>query len=106
MNYFIETLLGVFTIDKGEIRVLLMKRKTDPYKGYWCLPGDLLKEETLDDNIKMITNNLGIPSLYLKQTKSPQYSAVLTSIFHNKTRSKSTAKPHESRLCIFCINAQ
>lgn len=70
MNYFIETLLGVFTIDKGEIRVLLMKRKTDPYKGYWCLPGDLLKEETLDDNIKMITNNLGIPSLYLKQTKS------------------------------------
>lgn len=70
MNYFIETLLGVFTIDKGEIRVLLMKRKTDPYKGYWCLPGDLLKENTLDENIKSLINNLGIPNLYLQQNKS------------------------------------
>ena len=25
--------------DKGELKILLTLRKTDPLKGYWCLPG-------------------------------------------------------------------
>lgn len=83
MNYFVETLIGVFTIDKGQIKILLSKKKEEPYKGYWCLPGNLLKEEKLDDNVKMVLNNLGIPNLYFKQTKS--YSGIELARFNSLT---------------------
>lgn len=70
MKYYIETLIGVFTIDKGEIKVLLVRKKDNPYKGYWVLPGGLLNHETLEDNINCYMNELGIPKLYMKQTKT------------------------------------
>lgn len=81
MNYFVETLIGVFTIDKGKIKILLSKKKEEPYKGYWCLPGNLLKEEKLEDNINMVLNNFGIPNLYFKQTKS--YSGIELARFNS-----------------------
>ena len=47
----LETLIGIFTIDKGKIKILLMHKKNEPYKGYWILPGDVLSnKETLEDN--------------------------------------------------------
>jgi len=70
MNHTIETLVGIFTIDKGEIRVLLKKKKNEPYKGYWCLPGSILNEDTLEDNINEYINNLGVPKMYLEQYKT------------------------------------
>ena len=81
MNYFVETLIGVFTIDKGKIKILLSKKKEEPYKGYWYLPGSLLKEEKLDENINMVLNNFGIPNLYFKQTKS--YSGIELARFNS-----------------------
>lgn len=51
-NNFVETLINVFTIDDGDLKVLLIKNKVEPYKGYWILPGNPLKnDETLEDNI-------------------------------------------------------
>lgn len=47
-----ETLISIFTVDEGCLKVLLLKNKQDPYKGYWILPGNPLKNtETLEDNI-------------------------------------------------------
>ena len=65
----LETLIGVFTIDKGKIKILLVHKKTEPYKGYWVLPGSILSnKETLEDNITdVVCDKLGLPTLYIEQ---------------------------------------
>jgi 8-oxo-dGTP diphosphatase len=65
----IETLVTVFSTFDGDIKVLLVKRKNDPYKGYWELPNNILKEnESLEDNITdAVIEKLGIPNIYLEQ---------------------------------------
>ena len=37
----------VFTIDKGEIKVLLIKRNNEPFKGKWALPGGAMYNNEL-----------------------------------------------------------
>ncbi len=68
-NNIIETLISIFTIDKGELKVLLLRKKTEPYKGYWILPGGILaNDETLEDNISdVVFDKCGIPELYVEQ---------------------------------------
>lgn len=64
-----ETLIGIFTADKGKIKILMMRKKTEPYKGYWILPGEMLnKDETLEDNITdVVCDKLGLPTMYIEQ---------------------------------------
>ena len=68
-NQLLETLIGIFTVDKGKIKILLMHKKTEPYKGYWVLPGSLLSNnETLEDNITdVVCETLGLPTMYIEQ---------------------------------------
>ena len=68
-SLMVETLIGVFTVDKGKVKILMMRKKTDPYKGYWILPGELLnKNETLEDNITdVVCDKLGLPTMYIEQ---------------------------------------
>ncbi len=65
----LETLVSIFTVDKGNLKVLLMKKKTDPYRGYWILPSNIMtNKETLEDNIySTINGRLGYPEMYLEQ---------------------------------------
>ena len=37
----IETLINIFTVEKGNLKILLQRKKEDPYKGYWILPGKI-----------------------------------------------------------------
>ena len=68
-NLMIETLIGIFTVDKGKIKILMIRKKTEPYKGYWILPGNLLNDkETLEDNITdVVCDKLGLPTMYIEQ---------------------------------------
>ena len=68
-NQLLETLIGIFTVDKGKIKVMLMHKKTDPYKGYWVLPGAILgSDETLEDNVTdVVCDKLGLPTMYIEQ---------------------------------------
>lgn len=68
-SVILETLVSVFTVENGVVKVLLMKKKTDPYRGYWILPTNILtNKETIEDNIHMIIKNrLGFPDMYLEQ---------------------------------------
>lgn len=68
-NQLLETLIGVFTADKGKIKILLMRKKVDPYKGYWILPGNMVtNDETLENNVSDVAyDKLGLPSLYIEQ---------------------------------------
>lgn len=52
-----EALASIFTIQEGILKVLLIKKNSEPYKGYWILPGGIISkdktlEETLEYNIK------------------------------------------------------
>ena len=73
MNYennLIETLISIFTIENGQIKVLLLKKKTDPYKGYWIIPGNVLyNTETLEDNIEaVLQEKIGLKDILIDQS--------------------------------------
>ena len=69
-NIIIESLISVFTIEQGIIKVLLIKNKVEPYKGYWMLPGNILKaNETLENNITdVVYDKLGFTDLFIEQS--------------------------------------
>ena len=41
-NQGIHVIASIFTVDKGEVKVLLVKRSNEPYKGMWALVGGAL----------------------------------------------------------------
>lgn len=59
----------IFTIDKKELKVLLVKRKIPPFKGGWALPGGLVRiEEDLEDAAKReLQEETGVKDVYLEQ---------------------------------------
>ena len=67
-----ETLISIFSVFDGELKVLLLRKKTEPYKGYWILPGNLLRcDETIENNITDAVYDLtGLTNVYLEQTYS------------------------------------
>ncbi len=60
------TILG---FDEGELKVLLIKRATEPLKDMWALPGGFVGQtESLDDAAKLILEELtGLSNIYLEQ---------------------------------------
>lgn len=49
----IEAMASIFTIVDGKFKILLFRKKTEPYKGYWILPSCLLeKEKTLEETLE------------------------------------------------------
>lgn len=65
----VESLLSLYTIDEEKVKVLLMRKKTDPYRGYWVLPGSTLATyESLEDNINnVVCEKIGYKPNYIKQ---------------------------------------
>ena len=66
----IETLVAVVCVDKGKLKILLRRKQNEPYKGYWILLGDFLKNnETLEENVnKIIFNNTNIKHMNFNQS--------------------------------------
>lgn len=104
-NNYLETLISVFTIDKGSFKVLLLRKKTEPYKGYWILPGNYLKnDETLEDNITdTVYDKTGLLSVYIEQCytfssldRDPDNRVIATS-FIGLVDSKSVEIKREER---------
>ncbi len=62
----------VFTIEKDVLRILLIKRGVNPFKGKWALPGGFLQEgESLDDCARReLAEETGLADLYLEQLYS------------------------------------
>ncbi len=71
-NIGIHVINTIFTIDKGQVKVLLIKRTNEPYKGMWSLVGGTmynneklidaaareLKEKANIENIKLIKSEI------------------------------------------------
>ena len=52
-NQGIHVITSIFTIDKGIVKVLLVKRSNEPYKDMWSLPGGALyNNETINEGIE------------------------------------------------------
>ena len=68
-NQGIHVINTIFTIDKGVTKVLLIKRKNNPYKDYWALVGGALyNDELLIDGMKReIKEKIGIDNIYVEQ---------------------------------------
>lgn len=78
-NQGIHAICSIFTIDKGKTKVLLVKRKNEPYKGMWALVGGALyNDETLEDGLRReIKEKTGICDI----------KTVQSGIFSNPNRS-------------------
>lgn len=104
-NNYLETLITIYTVNKGNLSVLLVRKKTEPYKGYWILPGNMLKNsETLEDNITdAVLDDTGLLNVYIEQCytfsnlkRNPDDRVVATS-FMGIVDSKSAEIKREDR---------
>ena len=69
-NYVtLETLINIFTVEKGKLKVLLVRKKEEPYKGYWVLPNKIISSnETLEDGIQnILEEQIGTSTMYIEQ---------------------------------------
>ena len=68
-NIGVYVINSIFTIDKGKVKVLLIKRNNEPYKNKWALPGGAmynneLLQETAKRELKEKTNLENIQLTY------------------------------------------
>lgn len=68
-SFILESLINIFTVEKGNLKILLERKKEDPYKGYWILPNETLKKDTtLEVTIESILNRtINTSKIYIEQ---------------------------------------
>lgn len=66
---FVTVDIVVFTIVERTIKVLLLQRQNDPYKGYWSIPGGFINVgETLEDAAaRWLQERTTVNNIYLEQ---------------------------------------
>src|SRR5256714_11111221 len=59
----------VFGFDEGELKVLLIERALEPFKGKWALPGGFVRvDETLDEAARReLQEETGLRNVFLEQ---------------------------------------
>jgi 8-oxo-dGTP diphosphatase len=59
----------VFGFDEGELKVLLIQRALEPFKGQWALPGGFVRlDETLDEAARReLEEEAGLKEVFLEQ---------------------------------------
>src|SRR5439155_11752630 len=59
----------VFGFDEGELKVLLIERALEPFKGRWALPGGFVRvDETLDEAARReLEEEAGLKDVFLEQ---------------------------------------
>jgi len=61
--------VAIFTIEENKLKVLLIKRENEPYRGKWALPGGFsLKNETTQGAAqRILKEKAGVSNVYLEQ---------------------------------------
>src|SRR4026207_213976 len=59
----------VFGFDEGELKVLLIQRGLEPFKGRWALPGGFVRvDETVDEAARRaLSEEAGLKNVFLEQ---------------------------------------
>ncbi len=67
---------AVFGFQNNEVKLLLVKRSIEPYKGYWMLPGGIMNEGcTLEESVDQVLFDLtGLQNIHQNQVRI--YSSV------------------------------
>ena len=97
----------VFGFDEGDLKVLLIERGLEPFKGRWALPGGFVRlDETLDDAARReLAEEAGLKDIFLEQlytfgavTRDPRervvsvvYYALVSSAAHEATPATDAA---------------
>lgn len=78
-NQGIHVITTIFTVDKGELKVLLIRRKNNPYQGFWALTGGALyNDEDLEKGLfREIKEKTGLTDIEVR----------LSNVFGKKDRS-------------------
>jgi len=68
-NVTLEILINIFTVEKGKMKILLTRKKTEPYKGYWVLPNIILKNDETFEEVteKILEETIGTKEIYTEQ---------------------------------------
>ena len=68
-NQGIHGIVAIFTVENSEIKVLLIKRKNEPFKGKWILTGGAIyNDESVDDGVKReLLEKTGLKDIYMEQ---------------------------------------
>lgn len=71
-NQGIHVITSLFTVEQGVVKVLLIKRKNEPYYGNWVLTGGALyNNETLEEGAyRELKEKTGIENIPIKQLKA------------------------------------
>jgi 8-oxo-dGTP diphosphatase len=61
--------LVIFSLIRGELHILLVQRKHDPFESHWAIPGGFVKvDEPLDDAARReLAEETGVRDVYLEQ---------------------------------------
>lgn len=61
--------LVIFTVDDKKLKILLIKRASEPFDGYWSIPGGfLMKGKSLEDAAsRVMEEKTGVQEVYLEQ---------------------------------------
>lgn len=78
-NQGIHVIASIFTVEKGVVKVLLIKRTNEPFKDKWALPGGALynNEDIIDGMKRELNEKTGISNINLE----------LCNVFGNVNRS-------------------
>lgn len=66
----IEVLVNICAVSDNKIKILLRRKKNEPYRGYWMLPGDVLSnDQTLEECAEnIVVNSINFPNMFLMQS--------------------------------------
>ena len=70
-NIGVHVVSSIFTVDKGVVKVLLIKRTNEPFKDYWALPGGAMynNELIVDAAKRELKEKTGIDDVNLSMYK-------------------------------------
>lgn len=68
LNY-IEVVPTILTVIDGKAKILLIRNKKEPYKGYWMLPSETVNHDvTIESTLEQcIIEKTGLPMMYVRQ---------------------------------------
>lgn len=71
-NQGIHVITALFTVEQGVTKVLLIKRKNEPFLGDWVLTGGALynNEDLIDGSLRELKEKTGITGVEIKQFKA------------------------------------